>query len=238
MSTLINEVNMTVEAPQQRSGRSGGSAGRRTRNMHDKQQRIFAAASSLFNSRGFEAVTVAEIAETADVAAGTLFRYASSKAELLLMVYNDQFRQAIEAGMRNAADIDDPSAAVFAMVKPVIEEAERRPGNATAYQRELLFGAPTERYRSEGLDHVKRLEDAIAARLTHCRSADPDTGAELQANADRAARSVFAALHLLVVQPSTGTNWGADGAHELLQQITQIVLGFLASTTPRQGETA
>lgn len=225
---------MMIEASQQRAGRS---AGRRTRNMHDKQQRIFASASSLFDSRGFEAVTVAEIAETADVAAGTLFRYASSKAELLLMVYNDQFRQAIEAGMRNAAEVDDPSAAVFAMVAPVIDEAERHPANATAYQRELLFGAPTERYRSEGLDHVKRLEDAIAERLTRCRPFNGNTDTELQTNADRAARSVFAALHLLVVQPSTGTNWGGDGAHELLQQITQIVLGFLASTTPRKGET-
>ena len=28
----------------------------------------------------------------------------------------------------------------------------------------------------------------------------------------------------------------ADGAHELLQQINQIVLGFLATTTPREGE--
>ncbi|MEW2479354.1 helix-turn-helix domain-containing protein [Mycobacterium sp. NPDC049093] len=212
--------------------------GRRTRNMQDKQQRIFAAASALFEAHGFEPVTVAQIAEAADVAAGTLFRYASSKAELLLMVYNDQFRQAIETGMRNAADIDDPSAAVFAMVAPVIAEAARQPSNATAYQRELLFGSPTERFRAEGLDHVMRLEDAIAARLMRCHPADPTTDNELRADADRAARSVFAALHLLVVQPSTGVKWGADGAHELLQQINQIVLGFLATTTPREGETS
>lgn len=210
--------------------------GRRTRNMQDKQQRIFAAARSLFEAHGFEPVTVAQIAEGADVAAGTLFRYASSKAELLLMVYNDQFRQAIETGMRNAADIDDPSAAVFAMVAPVITEAARQPGNATAYQRELLFGSPTERFRAEGLDHVMRLEDAIAARLMRCHPADPATDNELRADADRAARSVFAALHLLVVQPSTGVKWGADGAHELLQQINQIVLGFLTTKTPREGE--
>ncbi|WAY19665.1 TetR/AcrR family transcriptional regulator [Mycolicibacterium fortuitum] len=210
--------------------------GRRTRNMQDKQQRIFAAARSLFEAHGFEPVTVAQIAEAADVAAGTLFRYASSKAELLLMVYNDQFRQAIETGMRNAADVEDPSAAVFAMVAPVISEAARQPGNATAYQRELLFGSPTERFRAEGLDHVMRLEDAIAERLMRCHPADLSTDNELRANADRAARSVFAALHLLVVQPSTGMKWGTDGAHELFQQINQIVLGFLATTTPREGE--
>ncbi len=123
----------------------------RTRNMHDKQQRIFAAARSLFEAHGFEAVTAACRSPTPPMSpAGTLFRYASSKAELLLMVYNDQFRQAIETGMRNAADIDDPSAAAFAMVAPVITEAARQPDNATAYQRELLFGAPTERFRAEG----------------------------------------------------------------------------------------
>lgn len=223
-----------IEAKQ----RSGQSAGRRTRNMHDKQQRIFTTASALFDERGFDAVTVAEIAEGADVAAGTLFRYASSKAELLLMVYNQQFRRAIDDGVHRATGIEDPGAAVFAMVKPVIEVAARQPGNATAYQRELLFGTPTERYRAEGLAHVRRLEDAIAERLMQCRSAGSKPPNELRADADRAARSVFAALHLLVVQPSTGATWGTDGPHELLQQITQIVLGFLASTTPREGETS
>ncbi|MGP3708967.1 helix-turn-helix domain-containing protein [Gordonia paraffinivorans] len=39
--------------------------------------------------RGFSAVTTQEVSARAGVAAGTLFRYAATKSELLLMVYNE-----------------------------------------------------------------------------------------------------------------------------------------------------
>lgn len=214
-----------LEAPQQ-------PPGRRVQWVNDKQQQIFAAASALFNSRGFEAVTVSDIAETADVAPGTLFRYASSKAELLLMVYNHQFRQAIETGLHNAAGIADPAAAVCAMLAPAIEEAVRHPDNAAAYQNQLLFGGSTERYRFEGLAHVRSLEDAVAVRLMRCYPTLPDAHPELRANAESAARSVFAALHLQVAQPFADPPLGARSIDQLYRQITQIVLGFLTATAP------
>lgn len=74
------------------------AASRRDRNMRDKRDRIFRAASELFAERGFAAVATQEISDRADVAAGTLFRYAASKSELLLMVYNEEFRAALEDG--------------------------------------------------------------------------------------------------------------------------------------------
>ncbi len=72
---------------------STGPVGRRERNKAEKQDRIFAAAANLFEERGFDAVTTAEIAEAADVGAGTLFRYAATKGELLLMVLNERLRE-------------------------------------------------------------------------------------------------------------------------------------------------
>ncbi|MEB0276664.1 helix-turn-helix domain-containing protein, partial [Cryobacterium sp. 5B3] len=82
--------------------------GRRERSMQDKQLRIFTAAAALFTERGFDAVGTQEIAERADVAVGTVFRYASSKAELLLMVYNRELRDAIYTGVRASAEAADP----------------------------------------------------------------------------------------------------------------------------------
>ncbi|WP_141772924.1 TetR/AcrR family transcriptional regulator [Mycobacterium malmoense] len=203
--------------------------GRRTRNMREKQERILVSATTLFAKHGFAGVTVQEIADTADVAAGTLFRYASSKAELLLMVYNEQFRRAIDLGIDAARQCDEPVSAVYAMVTPIIEAAEDHPGNAMAYQRELLFGDPSERYRAEGLALVGYLQDSIAERLVQTRhSASIETDAVLLWAA-RAARSVFAVLHLLLARPSTAADWGTDTNNELRQQIAQIVVGFFAS---------
>lgn len=70
--------------------------------MREKKERIFAAAQQLFEDRGFSSVTTQEIAAAADVATGTLFRYAANKSELLLMVYNAKFREAMAEGEQHA----------------------------------------------------------------------------------------------------------------------------------------
>lgn len=51
--------------------------------------RIKEAARAVFVERGYEAATTREIAERAEVALGTLFAYAPTKSELLLMIVND-----------------------------------------------------------------------------------------------------------------------------------------------------
>ncbi|MEV0902027.1 helix-turn-helix domain-containing protein [Actinoplanes sp. NPDC049802] len=191
------------------------ATGRRARNMLEKRERIVRAAAELFAERGFEGVTTQEISERADVAAGTLFRYAASKGELFLMVHNEELRAAIQAGAAAAAAEQDPEKAVIALVEPVMQRA-RDSRSAAVYQRELLFGPPTERYRAEGLALVGELERRIAERLGG------------GADAARAARTVFAVLNLLLVQPWTGVHPGADPVEELRLQVAQVVRGFRA----------
>jgi AcrR family transcriptional regulator len=197
--------------------------------MQDKRLRIFEAANALFTERGYDAVGTQEIAERADVAAGTVFRYASSKAELLLMVYNRELRDAIDVGARAAVAHADPVESVDALVQAVLASSARNPANVVAYQRELLFGPATEQYRAAGLALVGELEHAIASRLVAAaRSAGVDDALILR-EAQRAARTVFAALSLLLAGPSTGAHPGADPTEELRGQIAQIVRGFLAT---------
>ncbi|WP_433194683.1 TetR/AcrR family transcriptional regulator [Nocardia sp. CA-107356] len=203
--------------------------GRRVRNMRDKQSRIFEAAASLFAERGFEGVTTQEISDRADIAAGTLFRYASSKGELLLMVYNEDFRSALELGVRQSQSQPNPAEAVLGMVRPTVEVADRHVENAMAYQRELLFGAPTEQYRSEGLALVERLEAMIAQRLAAAAAERGLDSKSLDKQALLAGRSVFAVLHLIMARPSTGAHPGRDAIGDLRDQITQIVAGFFAA---------
>ncbi len=203
--------------------------GRRERSMQDKRRRIFDAAKALFTERGYDAVGTQEIAERADVAAGTVFRYASSKAELLLMVYNRELRDAIDVGIRSATAHPDPIDSVDALVQAVLASSARNPANVVAYQRELLFGPATDEHRAAGLALVSELERAIASRLIAAASAGADD-ALLRREAERAARSVFAALSLLLAGPSTGAHPDAEPTEELRGQIAQIVRGFLATS--------
>jgi AcrR family transcriptional regulator len=59
-------------------------AGLRERKKEQTRQRIAATALRLFGERGFDAVTVNEIAEAAEVAKATLFAYFPTKESLVL----------------------------------------------------------------------------------------------------------------------------------------------------------
>jgi len=61
----------------------------RERGKQRRRIRIKEAARNVFVERGYEAATTREIADRADVSQGTLFAYAPTKSELLLMIIND-----------------------------------------------------------------------------------------------------------------------------------------------------
>src|SRR4029450_12736629 len=77
--------------------------GRRERNKQAKLERITRAASELFAKHGVDEVTTQQIADKADIGTGTLFLYAKTKGELLLLVQNAQYAAALERG-RGAAE--------------------------------------------------------------------------------------------------------------------------------------
>ncbi|WP_344387355.1 helix-turn-helix domain-containing protein, partial [Streptomyces aureus] len=78
--------------------RASQPAGRRERNKQLKLDRITAAARELFAERGVDEVTTQEIADKADIGTGTLFLYAKTKGELLLLVQNSLYTEALEQG--------------------------------------------------------------------------------------------------------------------------------------------
>lgn len=71
---------------------------RRERSKADKMRRILAAGDKLFSRQGFDKTTVQQIADEADIGAGTLFLYVSDKSELLLKL----FHSAIELELKQA----------------------------------------------------------------------------------------------------------------------------------------
>jgi len=69
---------------------------RRERKKEETRRRIFEAAIALFREKGFEATTVDEITEKADVGRGTFFNYFPRKEAVLAFLSEDRLAVAEE----------------------------------------------------------------------------------------------------------------------------------------------
>jgi len=112
--------------------------GRAERNKRDKHERIIRAARTLFRRDGFERATTSEIAELADVGKGTLFVYARTKEELLVMVFQEEIGRTIERAFATVANAPllDQLMHVFGVM---IEENRRDFELARVFVKEIGF---------------------------------------------------------------------------------------------------
>lgn len=154
-------------------------AGRRERNKQQKLDRITASARELFAVHGVDEVTTQQIADKADVGTGTLFLYAKTKGELLLLVQNSAYTEALARGRQEAESAPDTLGAIMAIVRPIVECNRRQIGNGRAYLKEMVFGDPNEPHHAEALDLALRTEQAIAAVLQRDQNVRPDNAATL-----------------------------------------------------------
>ncbi|GAA2845262.1 TetR/AcrR family transcriptional regulator [Paenarthrobacter ilicis] len=174
--------------------------GRRERNKQEKLDRITAAASELFAEYGVEDVTTQQIADKADIGAGTLFLYAKTKGELLLLVQNTHYAEALEKGRAAAETLPGALDAVMAIVRPVVECNRKQIDNGRFYLREMVFGDPTEPHHGEALTIVAQTEEAITGILARGNPADA-------VNAATTARIVSA---IMFVSMAASVNAGLD----------------------------
>lgn len=141
------------------------TTGRRERNKQLKLERITAAARELFAEHGVDEVTTQQIADRADIGTGTLFLYAKNKGELLLLVQNAAYADALVRGTQAAAATSDTLDGILAIVRPVVECNRTQVENGRTYLREMVFGDPEEPHHNEALAIVGRTEEAIARVL-------------------------------------------------------------------------
>ncbi|MFF3328721.1 TetR/AcrR family transcriptional regulator [Streptomyces sp. NPDC002888] len=141
------------------------SVGRRERNKQEKLDRIVAAASELFAEHGVDEVTTQQIADQADIGTGTLFLYAKTKGELLLLVQNAKYVEALEQGRADAETVPGVLDAVLAIVRPIVECNRIQIDNGRTYLREMVFGDPEEPRHGAALAIVAQTEEAVAAVL-------------------------------------------------------------------------
>jgi AcrR family transcriptional regulator len=177
-------------AAQKSRPKTSGPTGRRERNKLEKQARIVAAARDLFQRQGYSETTTLQIAEAADIGTGTLFLYARSKEDLLIMVFKDEMlgtAQAIFAQLSPEVTIVEQMMTVF---QGMTDYHARNIELSRVLLREMIMPGSPER-RSE----ISELLDAIHVGLIDIiRSANPDTAIDPELAASSAFGLYYYAL--------------------------------------------
>ena len=228
---MADNVAVTIQsedgaAPAGGAVAEGSGGGRRERKKADTHRRIFAAADALFAAQGYAGVTTQQIAELADVGAGTLFRYARTKAELLIMVMNERLRLGAERGLVIAERGGAPDDAVAGLVEPLVQAAISHPENTSVFQREVLFGADGP-YRTEALQRIRELEEAMVTILA--RHAPPEVDVR------RVAGTIFSVLFLKLVRFELGQVSGDALPEVLRDDVAFLVRELIPAPEPPPG---
>jgi TetR/AcrR family transcriptional regulator, cholesterol catabolism regulator len=111
-----------------------GSAAQR-----DRRRRILEAAVALASKGGFEQMQMRAVAERADVALGTLYRYFPSKIHLLVSALAAQFEQARETFERRPIPGDTPADRVMYVLGRTTRSLQRDPNLTEALTRAFMF---------------------------------------------------------------------------------------------------
>ncbi|KQV44991.1 TetR/AcrR family transcriptional regulator [Massilia sp. Root335] len=149
-----------------------GAAPKRQRG-HERVAAILEAAGSLFLDKGYDAVTMTEIAASSGTAIGSLYRFFPSKdavADALLGTYVEQLGAGL-AALRARADALSPADLADALVD-VMQELRARRGVALALVDARGLEASRHQVRETMLASLRGLMDAVLPALPPGR-ADP-----------------------------------------------------------------
>jgi AcrR family transcriptional regulator len=115
-----------------------GSAAQR-----ERRKRILDATLALASKGGYDAVQMRAVAERADVALGTLYRYFPSKIHLLVGALTEEFEQMQEKLDRKPIPGDTPTDRMMYVLARVTRTMQRDPMLTDAMTRAFMFADPS-----------------------------------------------------------------------------------------------
>ncbi|MEW9551057.1 TetR/AcrR family transcriptional regulator [Nonomuraea sp. NPDC050783] len=199
------------------------SEGLREHKKRQTRRRISEAAVGLFVERGFDAVTIAEVAAAAEVSVNTVYNYFEAKEDLVL--------PPEEASPQRLADIVrqrppgcSAAGAVLARLREEVRVRERRVGLSAGFGRvlEMMRAAPTLTARLEAL--ASQMTEALAELLAE------ETGAAPGDPLPRAVAWQLGSLHALVLSEigrRTAAGEPPDAIAEAVLELLDVVEGLL-----------
>lgn len=155
---------------------------RRERGKAEKMRRILATADQLFAHQGFDKTTVQQIADQADIGAGTLFLYFSDKNEILLKLFHSAVELELNQAIKRLKNGKKFLAAVRKFLLDQMKPFEKDRELSKVFFREFLFHkgqvrADLDRQAAEIMQALLEAIKAAQAKAEIDAHLDPAAGA-------------------------------------------------------------
>src|SRR5580698_4418673 len=136
---------MTSASRSTAAGRPAGSASDELGSsaQRDRRKRILDATLALASKGGYDAVQMRAVAERAEVALGTLYRYFPSKIHLLVAALTEEMDQIQDKLDRKPIPGDTPAERMLFVLKRVTRNMQRDPMLTEAMTRAFMFADPS-----------------------------------------------------------------------------------------------
>ena len=129
--------------------------------QRDRRKRILDATLALASKGGYEAVQMRTVAECADVALGTLYRYFPSKIHLLVSALARELEQMQDRSERVTIPGNTPFDRLMFVIARITRGVQRDPQLTEAMTRAFMFADAS---AAAEVDTVGRLMDQMFAR--------------------------------------------------------------------------
>jgi len=179
----------------------------------DADGRLLQAAMELFTERGYEHVTVAEIAERAGLKKRSFFRYFADKREVLF-AGSAEFQQSVITGILDAAETMPPMDAVVTSLAAAGAGLTSW-GEPVRLRQQVI--ATSAELRERELIKLADLTTAIAGALR--RRGSDELTASMTAHAGI---TVFTTAFARWTEPGPDLNF-ADLMHDSLNRLRQVI---------------
>ena len=132
--------------------------------QRERRQRILDATLALASKGGYDAVQMRAVAERADVALGTLYRYFPSKIHLLVSALTLEFERTQEKLDRKPIPGETPYDRMLYVLSRITRTMQREPMLTEAMTRAFMFADPS---AAAEVNTVARLMEHMLTRAMH-----------------------------------------------------------------------
>ena len=168
-------------------------AGLRARNLERNRAEVAAIALELFDARGFDAVSVDDIAEASGISRRTFFRYFESK-EGAVLPFEEERLELLREALATSEPGDSPLATVRRATLTLV-------GNISADEREVALRRMRIVHRhpavhARSLEVLSQWENAVAEVIAEELGEDPSASLTAKVTAGAAVAAVRAATEV------------------------------------------